>query len=294
MYPGSRRAVATIVTTLLLMAGSLSLVTGCSRSTASPPRLLVATTTSLYDTGLWGYLEPVFEEKYGVELDIMYAGTGKALELGRRGDVQVVTVHSKVREEQFIAEGHGVERIPFACNYFLIVGPPNDPAGIRNLTAEDAFRRLANTESGTFVSRGDDSGTHFREQTIWQKAGLNYEEVRRSRGWYVEAGTGMGPTLVMASEKQAYTLTDIGTYLAYKGKLELTPLVPEGDALRNVYSVIAVAPEKMSAAEFDLANKLIDLLTSSEIQALIDDYGVAEYGVALFTPCAGAAPEQDG
>ena len=266
--------------------------TSCTWSEASPlpsqQRLRVATTTSLYDTGLWGYLEPMFEDEYGVELDIMYAGTGKALEYGRRGDVNVITVHSRAREEQFIEEGYGVKRVPFAYNYFLIVGPEADPAGIKGLSPEEAFRKLMKTGSGSFVSRGDDSGTHGKEKQIWKEAGYDYGAVRDAGTWYIEAGTGMGPTLMMASEKEAYTLTDMGTYLSYKGKLELVPIIDKGDILLNVYSAIAI--RNISASEREMANNLISFLTSPEIQEVIGNYGVGKYGTQLFIPCAGAEP----
>ena len=280
---------------LLIAAISVMGAVGCAKPSEAAPlppkqRLRVATTTSLYDTGLWSYLEPMFEEQYGVELDVMYAGTGKALEYGRRGDVDIITVHSRAREEAFIAEGYGVERVPFAYNYFLIVGPPGDPAGIKGMSPEEAFKKLMETGSGSFVSRGDDSGTHAKEKSIWVKAGYEYEAVQQAGVWYIEAGTGMGPTLMMASEKQAYTLTDMGTYLAYKGKLELVPIVDKGDILLNVYAAIAVNPEQAPKTKIDMANNLIVFLTSSEVQELIGEYGVAEYGMQLFTPCAGAEP----
>ncbi len=248
----------------------------------------MATTTSLYDTGFWGYLEPIFEKEYNIELDILYAGTGKALEYGRRGDVDLITIHSKDREEQFITEGYGMRRVPFAYNYFLVVGPSSDPAGIRGLGAEEAFKRLIETGSGNFVSRGDDSGTHAKEKAIWREAGYDYEAVRNASPWYIEAGSGMGPTLMMASEKQAYTLTDMGTYLSFKKKLELVPLVDTGDILLNVYSAIAVNPEKVPGVNIDMANNLIGFLTSSEVQGLIGNYGIEEYGRQLFIPYAGA------
>ena len=280
---------------ILVILSMLIGVIGCAVSTASPmppqQRLRVATTTSLYDTGLWGYLEPMYEEKYDVELDVMYAGTGKALEYGQRGDVDVITVHSKAKEEQFVADGYGVKRVPFAYNYFLIVGPASDPAGIKGLKPEEAFNKLMDTGGGSFVSRGDDSGTHSKEKAIWKGAGYDYEEVQKAGSWYIEAGTGMGATLMMASEKQGYTLTDMGTYLAYKGKLELVPIVDKGDILLNVYSAIAVNPEKVTVKNLDMANNLIGFLTSAEIQELIGDYGVKEYGMQLFTPCAGAEPK---
>jgi len=283
---------------LLLVLGSLGVFTACEESTAGTvapkkavPRLKVATTTSLYDTGLWGYLEPMFEEEYGVGMDILYAGTGKALEYGRRGDVDVITVHAKAQEEQFVADGYGVERVPFAYNYFLIVGPQDDPAGIKGLTPEAAFQKLMENGSGTFVSRGDGSGTHIMEQNIWAAAGYDYEEVRNAGTWYVEGGLGMGPTLTMANELEAYTLSDMGTYLTYKGDIDLVPIVTEGDILLNVYSVIAVNPENVPVTNLEMANNLIAFLTSAEIQELMGKYGVEEYGLQLFTPCAGNEPE---
>ena len=274
---------------MFLVAGAmlLALVSVLPACGQTGERLRVATTTSLYDTGLWEYLEPMFEDEYGVELDVIYAGTGKALEWGRRGDVDVIVVHSKAREEQFVAEGHGVERVPFAYNYFLIVGPEADPAGISGMSPEDAFTKLmaegkANSQV-KFVSRGDDSGTHGKEKAVWASAGYDYEDVRRSGAWYVEAGSGMGPILVMANEMRAYTLSDVGTYLAYKSDLDLVAIVDEGDILLNVYSVIAAARSEKA----EMANNLVEFLTLEEIQELIGEYGVEEYGRQLFTPCAG-------
>jgi len=247
-------------------------------------RLRVATTTSLYDTGLWGYLEPMFEEAHGVELDVLYAGTGKALDWAMRGDVDVITVHSKSRELAFVEEGYGDERVPFAYNFFLVVGPENDPAGISGMSPEEAFITLMETGAGTFISRGDDSGTHGKEKAIWTSAGFDYEtDVRTAGDWYVEGGSGMGPTLVMADEMQAYTLSDIGTFLAYQGDLNLVAVVDQGDVLLNVYSVIAVN----SSRDKDMADEMVNFLVSDEVQALIGRYGVEAYGRQLFTPCAG-------
>ena len=264
-----------------MLLALVSLLPACGQA------LRVATTTSLYDTGLWEYLEPMFEDEYGVGLDVIYAGTGKALEWGRRGDVDVIAVHSKAREERFVAEGHGVERVLFAYNYFLIAGPEADPAGISGMSPEDAFTKLmaeakANSQV-RFVSRGDDSGTHGKEKAVWASAGYDYEDVRKSGAWYIESGSGMGPILVMANEMHAYTLSDIGTFLAYKGDLDLVPLVDEGDILLNVYSVIAATRTEKA----EMANNLVEFLTSGEIQELIGEYGVEEYGTQLFVPCAG-------
>ena len=280
---------------MLLLAAALLLslvgvLTACDEGVPAlqaTGRLRVATTTSLYDTGLWGYLEPQFEEKYDVELDVLYAGTGKALELGSRGDVDVITVHAKASELQFIDDGYGVERIPFAYNYFLIVGPQNDPAGIGDMSPEDAFTQLMEEGQSNpdvkFVSRGDDSGTHKKEKAIWASAGYDYEDVQASGGWYIEAGSGMGPTLVMADEKIAYTLSDIGTFLSYQGDLDLVSVVDKGDVLLNVYSIIVTTSTKYP----EMSDNLVEFLTSEEIQDLIGEYGVDEYGRQLFTPCAG-------
>ncbi len=285
-----------VLTTLLAGLITTSLLVsfiGCGQSSAplvAQERLRVATTTSLYDTGLWGYLEPMFEDEYGVEVDILSAGTGIAIEYGMRGDVDVITVHSKSKEEAFVADGYGVERVPFAYNYFLIVGPADDPAGIQGMSPEDAFKTLYQTGSGIFVSRGDESGTHSKEQKIWANAGYDYEEVRTAGDWYVEGGKGMGATLLMASEMEGYTLTDMGTFLSYKSELALVPIVDKGDILLNVYSVIAVSPESDPGTNIDMANNLVAFLTSPEIQELIGNYGVEEYGMQLFVPCAGAEP----
>jgi tungstate transport system substrate-binding protein len=289
-----RRIVRYLLVTAVLL-GLLAALLGCKAQASSPlppqERLRVATTTSLYDTGLWGYLEPMFEEKYEIELDVLYAGTGIALEYGRRGDVDVITVHSKNRELDFVVEGYGVERVPFAYNYFLIVGPEDDPAGIKGMLPEDAFKTLSETGAASFISRGDDSGTHGKEKAIWQSAGYEYEAIQNAGTWYVEAGRGMGPTLLMASEEEAYTLTDMGTFLSYTGEIDLVPIVDQGSILLNVYSAIAGNPETNSKVNYEMASYLVGFLISPEIQELIGGYGVEEYGMALFTPCAGAEPE---
>jgi tungstate transport system substrate-binding protein len=254
-------------------------------------RLRVATTTSLYDTGIWDYLEPVFEEEYSIEIDILYAGTGIAMEYGQRGDVDVITVHSRSRELQFIAEGYGVERVPFAYNYFFIVGPHNDPAGIAGMAPEDALRKLAESKLGYFVSRGDDSGTHSKEKALWQAAGYDYGTVQQMGDRYIEAGRGMGPTLLMASEIQAYTLSDMGTFLSYRGQIDLEPMINEGSALLNVYSVIACNPEANPNINYKMAENLVDFLISPKIQELIGEYGVSQYGMSLFSPWSDSIAE---
>ncbi len=256
------------------------------------PRFRVATTTSLYDTGLWGYLEPMFEEKYHVEMDILSLGSGAAFEYAKRGDVDAITIHDKPNELKFVSDNYGVERVPFAYNYFLVVGPASDPAGIKGMTPADAFKKLMETGAGIFISRGDNSGTHSKEKAIWASAGFDYAtQVEGAGDWYIEAGSSMGATLTMANEKQGYTLSDMGTYVSFKSKLNLVPIVDKGDILLNVYSVIAVNPQKVTVVKnLAMANNLITFLTSPEIQDLIGRYGVKEYGLQLFTPCAGHEP----
>ena len=278
---------------LLAVLVLVASVAGCRGETGPPEskqRLRVATTTSLYDTGLWGYLEPIFEKEYGVEVDVLYAGTGIALEYGRRGDVDLITVHSRALEQEFVTEGYGIERVPFARNYYVIAGPPDDPAGIKGMAAEAAFQRLLETRAASFVSRGDDSGTHSKEMDLWKAAGYDHEMVKDAGQWYVEAGRGMGPTLLMANEMQAYTLTDIGTFLSYRGKTSLVPIVDEGSGLLNVYTAIACSPEKNPEVNAEMAQRMVEFLASPRVQRLIGEYGTQEYGKRLFSPSAVAEP----
>jgi tungstate transport system substrate-binding protein len=284
-----------IIVVLVVLVGLIPVVAGCSSAVAPLPaetRLRVGTTTSLYDTGLWSYLEPKFEEMYGVEVDILSLGSGAAFQYAKNGDIDVLTIHDKTNELKFITDGYGIERIPFAFNYFLIIGPESDPAGIKGMSPADAFKKLMQNGTSKFVSRGDNSGTHSKEKAIWAQAGYDYAtQVVGAGDWYVQAGASMGATLNMANEKNAYTLTDMGTYVSYKSKLNLVPIVTSGSILLNVYSVIVVNPTKVATLKHqDLAQKMVEFLTSPEIQELIGKYGMEEYGLQLFTPCYGAEP----
>ena len=294
-----RNIIVSILAGLLLISLLASAV-GCPAQTETQyplhdplVRFRIATTTSLYDTGLWYHLEPIFEELANVEMDIVYAGTGIALEYGRRGDVDAIIVHDRAREDEFIADGYGINRRNFAYNFFLIAGPSSDPAGIAGSTAAEAFEKLYDAgindpDTVKFISRGDDSGTHAKEQLIWSQAGFDYEEVRNSGQWYVEVGRGMGPTLLMANEMQAYVLADISTFLAYnlKSDLNIAPIVEEDPIFLNVYAAIAINPEAHPGAKIDIANELINWLISAEVQDIIGSYGSAEYGRSLFLPIA--------
>jgi tungstate transport system substrate-binding protein len=285
---------------IALVLTLLVTVLGCTEILGpSPEDLRVATTTSLYDTGLWDYLENVFEKEYNADLQITAVGTGNALALGKTGDVDVVAVHDPAQEAAFIAGNYAAkavnfstERVTWAYNYFIIVGPEADPAGITggNLTPEQAFQRIqqegkADPETVKFVSRGDNSGTHGKEKALWKLAGVkNYtteiEGNGTAEGWYLETGKGMGDTLTVANQKLAYTLTDKGTFLAYKSKLDLVPLLDTGGSLLNVYCVMICK----NGIHPEMANNLVNFLRSDEIQALIAGFGVPEYGEPLFYP----------
>jgi len=264
-----------------------SLVAGCgggghqsAETPKEPPKeLKLATTTSTYDSGLLEAVLPVFEEKHNYKVSVISVGTGAALETGKRGDCDVLLVHAKEQELALVAEGHFVDRHDVMYNDFVIVGPPDDPAGIaggRDVKA--AFRKIAETEAA-FVSRGDDSGTHKTERKIWQGIGL---EPRG--GWYYSVGQGMGDTLRMASELKGYTLADRGTWVSLKEGLDLK-VVLEGDpALFNQYGVMAVNPANHPHVDHEGAMKLIEFFISDEGQDLIA--GFKKNGEQLFVPNA--------
>lgn len=246
--------------------------------------LMMATTTSTEDTGLLDYLQPLFKEATGIDLQWTAVGTGEALRLGEDGQVDIVLVHAKASEEEFIANGFGVERFPVMYNDFVIVGPAEPIAKTDDVAA--VFGTIQEQQL-TFVSRGDDSGTDKKEKKIW--AGLELDPTANPN--YLESGQGMGATLTMANEKNAYCLTDRGTWLKQSIDSEnnyVIDIVCEGGKeLLNQYGVIAVNPEKYPELNNEAANKFIEWITSEEIQKLIGEFGVDKYGQALFTPNAG-------
>lgn len=231
-------------------------------------RLKMSTTTSTQDSGLLKVLLAPFEKKHSVKVDVIAVGTGQALKLGEAGDVDVVFVHARKLEDKFVADGFGVNRKDVMYNDFVIVGPKNDPAGIAKAkTAAEALKLLA-TKGASFISRGDKSGTHTKELDLWKSAG-----VEPKGNWYVEAGQGMGPVITMATERRAYTLTDRGTYNAFKGaKTDLVILFQGEKGLFNPYGIMAVNPKKFPHAKYDLAMKLIDYVTGPEGLKIIADY----------------------
>jgi tungstate transport system substrate-binding protein len=260
-----------------------------STSNEAMPTLVLATTTSTYNSGLLEVLNTEFQKKYGVLVEVHAVGTGAALRMARDGEVDVVLVHARGKEDKFLEDGYGINRRNVMYNDFVIVGPKSDPAGIHGMkSAAEAFKKIAEAQA-KFVSRGDNSGTHAKEQTIWKLAGIT-----PSGDWYEQTGQGMGKTLTIASEKQAYTLTDRGTFLAYKGKLDLEVLVEGpvkgGDpTLSNPYAVIAVNPKKYPDRNYELAMLYIGFLTSPEGQKLIAEY--RKNGEQLFYPDALAERE---
>ncbi|MDK2916616.1 MAG: tungstate transport system substrate-binding protein [Euryarchaeota archaeon] len=273
---------------VIMLAACAATVT--AQEAADPGVLRIATTTSLRDTGLLDELKLMYENTSDVDVQITAQGTGQSLDTARRGDVDLVLVHSPSLEQQFIDEGYGINERCFAYNNFIIVGPASDPAGIANMTPVEAFQAIyvagTNDTAGVaFASRSDDSGTHTREQEIWEAAGYNYTtEIQDSGAWYLETGSGMGETLTLANQREAYTLSDIGTYLALQEQLDLVQLVTEGDQLMNRYSAIAVNPEMAQGVNVDEANRFIDWLTTDETKEFIGNFGVAEFGQSLFIP----------
>ena len=246
--------------------------------------LMMATTTSTADTGLLDYLKPIFLEDTGIDLQWTAVGTGEALAMGESGDVDIVLVHAKASEEEFVASGAGVKRFPVMYNDFVVVGPEEE-----GKYGDDIAACFGAIQDGklAFVSRGDDSGTDKKEKKIWDTLGIDPTENPN----YMESGQGMGATITMADEKEAYCLTDRGTWLKFKNDADLDielNIVCEGAKdLLNQYGVIAVNPEKFEGINNEAANVFIEWICSDKIQKLIGQYGVEEYGQALFTPNAG-------
>lgn len=244
--------------------------------------LRLGTTTSTEDSGLLKYLLPEFEAKYNLRVHVISTGTGKALKLGENGDVDALLVHSRPDEEKFISDGFGVNRRDVMYNDFIIVGPANDPAKVRGMTdAVAALKKILVTKS-PFISRGDQSGTHKMEQRLWNMAG-----VQPVGDYYLSIGQGMGETLNMASSKQAYTLSDRGTYIAYKQRATLDVLVTGDPRIYNAYGVMAVNPKRYASVNFEGAQKFIGWITSADGQQRIASFRA--HGEQLFFPNANNA-----
>lgn len=237
--------------------------------------IILATTTSTQDSGLLDELIPAFEQKSGIRVKVVAVGTGQAIKLGEDGNADVLLVHSRKAEDDFVAKGFGVNAYDVMYNQFYIVGPANDPAGIKEAkSAKEAFTKIAEKQA-TFISRGDDSGTDKKEKGIWKEAGI-----KPSDGWYLSSGQGMGDTLQMADEKNAYTLTDEATFLSRK--LGLQVLLQGEKSLLNPYGIMQVK----ATSKPELANELISFFVSPEGQKIIGDFGKEKYGKGLFVPNA--------
>lgn len=243
-------------------------------------KLILATTTSTEDSGLLDVILPDFEKEFNATVDVVAVGTGQAIKLGEDGNADVLLVHDRAKEDKFMEAGHGVRREDVMYNDFIIIGPKDDPAGIKGMTdAAAAMKKIADSQA-TFISRGDESGTHSKEKALWKAAG-----VEPTGSWYVSAGQGMGAVLTMADERQAYSLSDRATFLARTLEgLDLVILVEGDKALFNPYGVIAVNPNKGSHINATLANSFIDWIISVPVQERISQFGKDKFGQSLFIP----------
>ncbi len=297
MLRRSSAARAAIVLGLLVTAFALASCGGSPAATApaatptgvgspkpSRPDVILATTTSTQDSGLLDVLVPAFEKATGYRVKVIAVGSGAAMQMGERGDADVLLVHSPAAEEKFVADGFGVERTLVMHNDFVVAGPAADPAGLKgSKTAAEAIKKIADRKA-TFVSRGDNSGTDVLEKGLWKAAGL---AVPKGQSWYLETGQGMGATLTVAREKHGYTVTDRATLLAFAAKADL-PILVEGDpSLLNVYHVIVPHPERLPKTNTDGGRAFKAFLVSADTQRLIGEFGKDKYGQALFFADAG-------
>jgi tungstate transport system substrate-binding protein len=291
-----------MITLILLFAVMLGACTPAvtPAPTAVPPteptklansNLILATTTSTQDSGMLDVLIPRFQEQTGYTVQTVAVGSGQAMEMGQHGNADVLLVHSPTAEKQFMEDGWGKDRELIMHNDFVIVGPAEDPAGIKGLSSTDAFKAIA-TAGVAFAARADNSGTSSKELGIWKKAEL--DPATEKPAWYLETGQGMGPTLTIASEKGAYTLTDRATFLANKANLQLE-ILSEGDSgLLNVYHVMTVNPDKWPKVNYDGAVAFMKFMTDPATQDVIGKFGVHKYGQQLFTPDTGKSEDEVG
>jgi len=287
-----------IIAVLMVFVLLLAMVAGCAdkkpqeQNEAKEPankKVILATTTSTVDTGLLDELLPIFKEKTGYEVSTIAVGTGEALRMGEEGNADVLLTHAPASEKPLVENGDVINYQLVMHNDFVIVGPASDPAKIKGMkSAADSFKKIMDTSS-PFVSRGDDSGTHKKEKSIWEK--LNVEP---KGDWYIEAGAGMGDTLRMASEEQAYTLTDRGTYLAWKDKLDLEVMVEGDKILLNIYHVMQVNPDKNDKINAEGAKAFVEFMVSPDTQKIIENFGKDKYGEPLFIPDAGKNEDEIG
>jgi tungstate transport system substrate-binding protein len=260
--------------------------------TGNDKDLILATTTSTQDSGLLDVLVPMFQEQTGYQVKTVSVGTGAALALGARGEADVVLVHAPASEVQWMAQGNGTERLLVMHNDFLIVGPTEDPAKIKGETdALAALKRIVDAKA-PFVSRGDNSGTQQLELSLWQKGGIE----PKGQPWYIESGTGMGQTLTIADQRQAYTISDRATWLAFTARIQLPIMVERDPVLLNVYHVMPVNPAKFANVPINAAGgkAFADFMVAPETQKVIGEFGKDKYGDALFVPDAGKSEAEVG
>lgn len=273
-----------IVATVVVLTG-LTAPTG-----AAPTSIILATTTSTQDSGLLDVLIPLFEKESGYMIKTIAVGSGQAMAMGKKGEADVLLVHSPDDEKKFMAEGFGVNRRLVMHNDFIIVGPANDPAGVRSAkSSADTFRRIAQT-GALFLSRGDNSGTHAKEKKLWKATGIKPD----GRKWYQQTGLGMGETLNVAAEKKGYTLADRGTYLALQKRLGLEILAQGDPLLLNIYHMIEVNPAKWPKVNAAGGRAFADFMVAKKTQGIIGTFGVEKFGAPLFFPDAGKTPESLG
>jgi tungstate transport system substrate-binding protein len=268
---------------LIILALTLGACAPATPSAPSNPNLILATTTSTQDSGLLDVLIPLFETETGYTVQTVAVGSGQAMKMGEEGNADVLLVHAPASEEAFMQAGFGKDRALVMHNDFILVGPAEDPAGIKDLAVVDALKAIT-AKNATFISRGDDSGTHKAELALWKKA--EFDPRAASPAWYLETGQGMGASLTVASEKGAYILTDRATYLASKDNLQLDILVEGDKALLNVYHVITVNPDKWPRVNYEGAVAFSEFITDAATQETIGEFGRDKFGEPLFYPDA--------
>jgi tungstate transport system substrate-binding protein len=266
-----------------ILLGCLAAAAICTPAFAQDKSIVVASTTSTQDSGLFGHILPIFKAKTGIDVKVIAQGTGQALDTGKRGDADVVFVHAKAQEEKFLAEGFGVKRYPVMYNDFVLIGPKSDPAGVGAKDIETALKTI-HAKAAPFVSRGDRSGTHSAELALWKACGI---DIAAEKGpWYREIGQGMGAALNTAAAMNGYTLSDRGTWLAFKNRGELDIAVEGDKRLFNQYGVMLVNPAKHPHVKTELGQQFIDWLVSADGQKTIANYKIG--GQQLFFPNASA------
>lgn len=268
---------------LIVLSLAVGACAPASPAAPSNPNLILATTTSTQDSGLLDALIPLFQTESGYTVQTVAVGSGQAMQMGEEGNADVLLIHSPTAEKEFMTNGWGKDRALVMHNDFVIVGPADDPAGIKGLSAVEAFKAISAAES-TFVARADESGTSTKELGIWKKAELDPAGTKPA--WYTETGQGMGATLTITSEKIGYTLTDRATFLANKANLQLEILVEGDKSLLNVYHVITVNNEKWPKVNYDGATAFLNFMTSASTQEVIGKFGMDKYGQPLFYPDA--------